>query len=53
MDDVLLIENLSKVYVRKGEHKIAVKEMNLSIKRGACFGLLGINGNISIEGSNA
>lgn len=43
-DNVLVIEDMSKVYSRKGERKVAVNHMNLAVKQGNCFGLLGVNG---------
>eukprot|EP00045_Choanoeca_perplexa_P016896 m.234753 g.234753 ORF g.234753 m.234753 type:complete len:1739 (-) comp17391_c0_seq2:66-5282(-) len=43
-DDVLVINDLSKVYTRKKERKVAVDRMFLSVPKGGCFGLLGVNG---------
>eukprot|EP00730_Choanoeca_flexa_P008675 TRINITY_DN12519_c2_g2_i2.p1 TRINITY_DN12519_c2_g2~~TRINITY_DN12519_c2_g2_i2.p1 ORF type:complete len:1169 (+),score=384.39 TRINITY_DN12519_c2_g2_i2:494-3508(+) len=43
-DDVLLINNLSKVYTKGQERKVAVDRMFLAVPRGGCFGLLGVNG---------
>ena len=40
--DVLKIQDLSKKYSRKG--KLAVDHLNFGVKRGECFGLLGVNG---------
>ncbi|CAF0739890.1 unnamed protein product [Brachionus calyciflorus] len=45
-DDYLKLVNLTKVYkkVLKSEKNVAVKNLSLGIRRGECFGLLGING---------
>ncbi|GLE02420.1 hypothetical protein PINS_up011258 [Pythium insidiosum] len=40
--DVIRLERLRKVY-RDG-HKVAVKNLSFGLKRGECFGFLGING---------
>nr|CAD7255882.1 unnamed protein product [Timema shepardi] len=40
-DDILLLDNITKVY--KGK-KPAVNRLCLGVKRGECFGLLGLNG---------
>eukprot|EP01029_Cantina_marsupialis_P003977 TRINITY_DN139_c0_g3_i1.p1 TRINITY_DN139_c0_g3~~TRINITY_DN139_c0_g3_i1.p1 ORF type:complete len:1613 (-),score=439.95 TRINITY_DN139_c0_g3_i1:776-5008(-) len=41
----IYIRGLRKVYpTLSGGSKVAVKDMNLSIPRGECFGLLGVNG---------
>jgi ATP-binding cassette subfamily A (ABC1) protein 3 len=49
-DDVLIVENLSKVFhlskgmCRGSNRKVAVDRMYLGVGRGECFGLLGVNG---------
>ncbi|XP_074643630.1 phospholipid-transporting ATPase ABCA1-like [Tubulanus polymorphus] len=43
-DDVMVLDNLTKVYsTRKGKHT-AVDRLCLGVPKGQCFGLLGING---------
>ncbi|TMW64067.1 hypothetical protein Poli38472_014184 [Pythium oligandrum] len=41
VDDVVVLKNLRKVY--KGG-KVAVRNLNFGLKKGECFGFLGING---------
>jgi len=43
---VLLMDNLCKVYPPRGlqASKVAVDHLSVAVKRGTCFGLLGING---------
>ncbi|DAZ93928.1 TPA: LOW QUALITY PROTEIN: hypothetical protein N0F65_008871, partial [Lagenidium giganteum] len=41
-DDAIKLANLRKVY-RLG-HKVAVKDLSFGLKKGECFGFLGING---------
>ncbi len=42
---VLKVNNLNKIYVKKGSDKVeAIKNLNLEVKEGEIFGLLGPNG---------
>lgn len=43
---VLLLDDLCKVYPPRGSQisKVAVDHLSIAVKRGTCFGLLGING---------
>eukprot|EP00052_Salpingoeca_macrocollata_P025254 m.229564 g.229564 ORF g.229564 m.229564 type:complete len:1857 (+) comp22401_c4_seq1:3439-9009(+) len=42
---VVEVDSLSKVYkMSDGSHKAVVNNLNFSVKRGECFGLLGVNG---------
>eukprot|EP01047_Picozoa_sp_COSAG01_P024230 COSAG01_NODE_1491_length_10131_cov_5.872508_10_plen_457_part_00 len=43
-DDVLVVRQLRKVYGRGAKAKVAVRGLTLGLKRGSCFGFLGING---------
>ena len=43
-DDVLVVRQLRKVYGRGAKAKVAVQGLTLGLKRGSCFGFLGING---------
>uniref|UniRef100_A0A8D1DE14 ABC transporter domain-containing protein n=1 Tax=Sus scrofa TaxID=9823 RepID=A0A8D1DE14_PIG len=42
--DILVICNLSKSYTRFFKRTTAVQDISLGIRRGECFGLLGVNG---------
>ncbi|XP_058390822.1 ATP-binding cassette sub-family A member 13 [Diceros bicornis minor] len=42
--DILVLYNLSKSYQRFFKRTIAVQDISLGIRRGECFGLLGVNG---------
>nr|AIN44098.1 ATP-binding cassette sub-family A member 1 [Laodelphax striatellus] len=44
IDDILVIKNLTKVYSRFKDARPAVNQVCAGIKRGECFGLLGLNG---------
>ncbi|XP_039280718.1 phospholipid-transporting ATPase ABCA1 isoform X2 [Nilaparvata lugens] len=44
IDDILVIKNLTKVYSRFKDSRPAVNQVCAGIKRGECFGLLGLNG---------
>ncbi len=44
-DDVVVVEDLTKVFSRKGKRNYhAVDHLTFGIPRGECFGLLGVNG---------
>ena len=43
-NDVLVTRNLEKVYNTRTGTLVAVDGLNLGIKAGQCFGLLGVNG---------
>eukprot|EP01043_Picozoa_sp_COSAG02_P063475 COSAG02_NODE_9012_length_2361_cov_1.480548_2_plen_372_part_00 len=42
--DVIHIRNLRKVYGSKSNPKVAVRALTLGLRKGECFGFLGING---------
>ena len=43
-EDVIHIRNLRKVYGSGSKAKVAVRALTLGLRRGTCFGFLGING---------
>jgi ABC-type multidrug transport system ATPase subunit len=43
---MLEITNLTKVYGKGSEAKLAVDDISLTVKRGAFYGLLGPNGAV-------
>ncbi|KAH9502480.1 ATP-binding cassette sub- A member 12 [Bulinus truncatus] len=43
-DDLLVVDNLSKVYKRNWKKFVAVNHISFGVPEGECFGLLGVNG---------
>lgn len=43
-DTVLLVQGLKKIYFKSRKPFVAVDDVNVSVKAGQCFGLLGVNG---------
>ena len=43
-DDIIKIENLSKVFLNNGHHMHALRNINLSIKKGSLYGIIGLSG---------
>ena len=41
-DDVMAVKGLSKRYTKKG--RLAVDRLTFGVRKGECFGLLGVNG---------
>ncbi|KAI8796754.1 ATP-binding cassette sub-family A member 1, partial [Biomphalaria glabrata] len=43
-NDLLIVDNLSKVYKKNGRKFFAVNHISFGVPEGQCFGLLGVNG---------
>ncbi|XP_076818416.1 ATP-binding cassette sub-family A member 2-like isoform X1 [Clavelina lepadiformis] len=43
-DEMIIVDNMSKVYSKKQGRVLAVDGLSFSVGRGECFGLLGVNG---------
>ena len=42
--DILLVQDLMKLFKLRGEKFTAVNNLSFGVKNGECFGLLGVNG---------
>lgn len=43
-DNIIKLENVNKKFLSKGAEVLAVKNINLEIKKGEIFGIIGFSG---------